>query len=82
MSAAETLPPAPDRAREPAGASEPARARGRAHRAGGPHWLRLVVILLILVGIVAALVKLPWSRHGAPPPAGRDSGAGNNRPGA
>jgi len=82
MSAAETLPPAPDRAREPAGASEPARARRRAHRAGGLHWLRLVVILLILVGIVAALVKLPWSRHGAPPSAGRDSGAGSNRPGA
>lgn len=62
MSAADILPPAPDRARR------------RAHRAGGPHWLRLVVILLILVGIVAALVKLPWSRHGAPQAAGPDAG--------
>ena len=67
MSAAEIMPPAPDRAREPAG------ARRRAHRAGGLHWLRLVVILLILVGVVAALLKLPWSRHGAPPPPGQDT---------
>jgi len=69
MSTADITPPAP----APNRAREPAPARGRAHGAGGPRWFRLVVFLLILVGIVATLVKLPWSRHGAPPPAGQDS---------
>ncbi len=63
LSIAGIMHPAPGRAGEAA----------TTRKGGGLRWFRLVVIMLILIGIVATLVKSAWSSHAAPEPTGHDA---------
>jgi hypothetical protein len=42
---------------------------------GGARWFKLLLIALLLIGVVAMLVKLTWSKVVAPPPIMPKTGA-------